>query len=247
MKRMPFRPHMDHFRQEAKDLLKQMRTAAEEGADQVKLSTAQAAVARKYGHGSWPELVSWTGRMRQVEAELRKFPMAGRRFLEGVVREKRLADIDLLNAGAVEHPNPRIRGDCLALLDHVAGEESVPVYVSALSDPVPNVRRRALHALTCETCKAETLCADIVPEVVRLALHEPNEMVRVQAVHALLVRQSDQRAREALAAVAAGDAHEGIRRYAAGHRPAHKGWKPILRNEFRTGTPARMPCPGAGA
>lgn len=237
MKRTPFRPHMDHFRQEAKALLKQMRSTAETGVDPVKLSTAQAAVARKYGHGSWPELTSWTDRMRRIEEEVRKFSMTGRRALEGAVRERRAANIELLNAGALEHPNPRIRGDCLGLLDHLAGEDSVPVYLAALRDPVPNVRRCALHALTCDACKAEALCADVVPHVARLAVGEPNETVRVQAVNALLARQSDPRAREALAAVVAGDANEGIRRYAAGHRPAHGGWKGILRNEFHSRSP----------
>lgn len=177
---------------------------------------------------------SWTDRMRRIEEEVRKFAMTGRRELEGVVRDKRLANLELLNAGAVEHPNPRIRGTCLGLLDHLAGEDSVPVYLAALRDPVPKVRRSALHALTCEACKAEALCADVVPEVARLAANEPSDTVRAQAVNALLARQSDQRARKALAAIASGDPNEGIRRYAAGQRPARGGWKGILRNEFRT-------------
>ena len=52
MKRLPDTPRVDHLRQQANDLLPQLRTVRP-GAS---LSDAQALVAEQYGFRTWPDL-----------------------------------------------------------------------------------------------------------------------------------------------------------------------------------------------
>jgi hypothetical protein len=53
-----------------------------------------------------------------------------------------LADefLDLVQRGAREHPNAKVRRECLTVLDHQANDEAGDVFRAALSDPVPRVR-----------------------------------------------------------------------------------------------------------
>ncbi|HUY25702.1 MAG TPA: hypothetical protein VMV09_10445 [Candidatus Saccharimonadales bacterium] len=42
-----------------------------------------------------------------------------------------------MQAGALGHPDPKTRRACLTVLDHEANDESMPVFLRALDDPVP--------------------------------------------------------------------------------------------------------------
>lgn len=88
--------------------------------------------------------------------------------------------------GALNHPDPPARRLCLDYLDHLAGPEAARIFVAALDDPVPRVRRHAVHALTCEACKPGAWRADAVAPLRRVVSHDPSPKVRFEALRALL-------------------------------------------------------------
>ena len=95
------------------------------------------------------------------------------------LRDSGLVPLELLSRGAIEHGSSRIRRCCLILLDHLGDVRHVEVFASALrSDPVPRNRRHALHALTCQKCKASEMCVDVSGYVEACAEHDPNAKVR---------------------------------------------------------------------
>jgi hypothetical protein len=51
------------------------------------------------------------------------------------------------------HPDVRVVVGCIDVIDHVLEEEALDALFSVLGHPDPRVRRRALHALSCEHCK----------------------------------------------------------------------------------------------
>jgi hypothetical protein len=109
-------------------------------------------------------------------------------------------DLELVRLGARSHPNPKVRWQCLTLLDHLDDDDSVPVFVDALrNDPVPRVRRHALHALSCDRCKAEPVQIDVASVIVDCFREDDNAKVRRQAQYALTQLLPDERARRALA------------------------------------------------
>jgi len=55
----------------------------------------------------------------------------------------------------LRHSSPRVRWWCLQLIDHVGNASLLQQAAPLLNDPVPRVRKMALHALTCERCKAD--------------------------------------------------------------------------------------------
>src|SRR3954454_7689785 len=78
-------------------------------------------------------------------------------------RRRREAPVTALQSAALADPDPFRRARCLAVLDHVANEASTDVFVAALADPVADVRRHAVHGLTCERCRTTKLClVDVV-------------------------------------------------------------------------------------
>jgi HEAT repeat protein len=105
-------------------------------------------------------------------------------------------------------PRPVVRRHCVALLDHLVDEDSVPDLVAALDDDDPEVRARALHALACEACK-ETACRPADDLFLARAFeltHDPNADLRAAAIRAIgqvALRRSDVTAR-----LAAGAEHE---------------------------------------
>jgi hypothetical protein len=121
----------------------------------------------------------------QIEEQVRRYGATyGRDFPS--LRASGDVDLVLLRLGARRHPVPSMRWRCLTLLDHLDGDDSVPVFVEALfEDPVPRVRRHALHALSCERCKEAPLCVDLKPLLERCAQTDDNERVRTQARAAL--------------------------------------------------------------
>ena len=59
-------------------------------------------------------------------------------------------------------------------MDHHADDGSVDKLAQlALQDPVPYVRRVAVHALTCQRCKPAPLTRDVVPLLLRVAQEDP--------------------------------------------------------------------------
>jgi HEAT repeat protein len=109
------------------------------------------------------------------------------------VREMQLA--------AVTHPSPWVRRGCLSFLDHYASDDSTPVFLGALDDPVPFVREMALHGLSCERCRTAELCvADVVPVLNRVLADDDSPEVRHKVVPILMdLASRSSSAREALA------------------------------------------------
>src|SRR5450755_3814156 len=66
--------------------------------------------------------------------------------------------VSALQAASLLHPSPKVRRECLGVLDHVANDDSIEVFRHALSDPVPRVRLVALHGLSCQHCRTGELC-----------------------------------------------------------------------------------------
>lgn len=146
--------------------------------------------------------------------------------------------IAALQAGALDHPDAKVRAHCLGVLDHWANDGSQPTFVAALSDRAVKVRLQALHGMTCERCRSEELCVDdVVPELVRVAVADPNPKVRQNAVPVLLLLAGrDARARAAIQQLAADDPDELVRRNAraaADGRTKEMGSRKAMRKRDR--------------
>jgi hypothetical protein len=120
-----------------------------------------------------------------TETELERVDELVRRHIATPSRDfPRLRDsgevpLDLLSRAALEHDSSRIRRCCLILLDHLGDDRHIDVFATSLrSDPVPRNRRHALHALTCQRCKASEMCIDVSDYVRACASDDPNEKVR---------------------------------------------------------------------
>jgi hypothetical protein len=126
----------------------------------------------------------------ELEAMLARMCIGLRTLL--AVRERLLAMgghrvlVDALLAG-LEHPSPRVRYDAAHAMDHLADERCAEPLRRLLDDPVPRVRRIALHSLTCDRCKTAPLpeCGDLMALVIEQALHDPSIQVRRHAAYAL--------------------------------------------------------------
>ncbi len=103
-------------------------------------------------------------------------------------RGKRLpaTKIDALLSG-LQHANPLVRRCCLEILDQHPEPRIVPHLLDRLNDPVPRVRRHAVHALLCEACKdGQSVMSPMIAERLReLAESDPNEKVRNETARAL--------------------------------------------------------------
>lgn len=94
--------------------------------------------------------------------------------------------LDVVADGALHHPAPVIRRLAVDLLDHLGDDATTPVLVAALRDPVPRVRRHAVHALVCRRCRPAVSDADGLRPYLRvLAGTDPNAKVRAAARSAL--------------------------------------------------------------
>lgn len=130
------------------------------------------------------------------------------------VREQadRELPFDLIAGAAVEDRDSSVRWQSVMLLDHYDDDRHADAIVRAAHDPVPRVRRHAVHALGCEACKRTTGCVDPVPALKERALHDDNAKVRRHATWALIMRLPDARARGVLQHLAATDSDERVRR-----------------------------------
>lgn len=107
------------------------------------------------------------------------------------------AAIDDLVRG-LKHPHSNVRWWCAQMLDHAADDTCVPALFDLLNDPVPRVRRMAVHALACQRCKAVPLHADMTDMLLDFALHDPNLKVRGEAVFGLAFVPANPRVPDAL-------------------------------------------------
>ena len=98
----------------------------------------------------------------------------------------------------LNHPHPRVRVACADFYDHLGRDEDVPVLCELLGDPVPSVRRQAVHSLACQRCKPGPLQTDLTETLIGLALHDPTPRVRREAVYGLWARGADPRSITAL-------------------------------------------------
>lgn len=226
MQRLPFRPNLDHLRQQAKDLLAELRHESPQ-LTQLRLAAAQRLLARRYGFSSWAALRGRAERLREIEHHVRRFEKVHARNFPAI---RPLVSMDLITDGALGHPSPVVRRLCIQLLDHVIDERGIPVLVKALNDPVPRVRRHALHALTCDRCKPHAIDADVLTPVLERARRDPNDKVRFYAVAALQARASEPGVRQALARLAAEERSPNVRRAA---ELLIKGGRPNLWSRIR--------------
>ena len=115
----------------------------------------------------------------------------------------------------VEHPNPGIRADCAHAMDLFADERCTAPLLRLLDDPVPRVRRVALHSLACDDCKLEPLETekDVIRLIIDRATADPSIQVRRHAT-AALGRCADERAFEALEMLMSQESDKAILRNA---------------------------------
>ena len=98
----------------------------------------------------------------------------------------------------LSHPNVRVRRGCAGFMDdHGTDACFEPLRRVALYDPVPSVRRVAVHSATCQECKQCPLTGDLVGLLVQVALSDTNRRVRLHALWGLH-RPQDPRAVAAL-------------------------------------------------
>jgi HEAT repeat protein len=101
--------------------------------------------------------------------------------------------IEAVIAG-MTHPSPRVRRACAGFMDHNGGDSCVaPLTERLLTDPVPRVRREAVHSLACDRCKGSPLATDTVPLLLSVAQTEPNKAVRSEAIYGLRQKRQDER------------------------------------------------------
>lgn len=99
----------------------------------------------------------------------------------------------------MNHPSPRVRRGCADFMDHYGDQRCVDALRRlARYDPVPNVRRSAVHSLGCQRCKSCPLEFDGVGFLAERALYDENDTVRCEAVSALRWQPQDARAASAL-------------------------------------------------
>jgi HEAT repeat protein len=126
--------------------------------------------------------------------------------------------------GGLSHKDSRVRYNCAGALDHLADERCVEPLRALANDPVPRVRRMALHALSCEACKLVSLQTDddLVTLMIDRAMTDPSIQVRRHATAGLGSCCHDARVVQALESLLERDTDPAIRRNArqALHRQA---------------------------
>jgi HEAT repeat protein len=123
----------------------------------------------------------------------------GRREIERV-RGQADAELpyDLIARAALEDPEATVRWRAVDLLDHYADHRHDDALVRAAYDPVPRVRRHAVHALGCDACTRTSSCTDVIPTLIDRAINDDNAKVRRQATFSLALHADDPRVPAAL-------------------------------------------------
>lgn len=116
----------------------------------------------------------------------------------------------------LESDSPRVRYDAAHALDHFADDRCTGPLRRLLDDPVPRVRRMALHVLSCDACKLTPLSVpdDLADVVVDRALADPSINVRRHATVALGSFCQDVHVRQVLQTLAAQENDPAILREA---------------------------------
>ncbi len=116
------------------------------------------------------------------------------------------------------HPEPPVRRGCLDFLDHHADDLCVDdLRRVALHDPIPHVRRFAVHALGCVRCKTRPLEMDLIEFLAMVAgRRDENVKVRREAIYALSLQPQDSRAIPVLRLVLEQESDQELRK--AAHR-----------------------------
>jgi len=131
------------------------------------------------------------------------------------------AAMPAVQAGLV-HANAGVRYHCARFLDNYLAPDGLGDLVAMLDDPAPGVRVAALHTLACDRCKeGETPDREkVLPDALRLLAADPDAHVRAMAIEVVgsLVHSNDV-ARAALEAAAAGDASPAVRKKARWYAP----------------------------
>ena len=123
--------------------------------------------------------------------------------------------------------DPVIRAECTILIDRLAGNDSFELVLLLLDDPDPRVRGHAIHALACDRCKGEDVCAlpreDLIPEAMRRLSRDPDTHVRAIALEVLARwMHEDERAQHALREASANDPSPSVRKKAKWYLPGGK-------------------------
>ena len=139
----------------------------------------QARAALVAQRGAPDPLVS--DRTRRVVCQLADVGLAqvSRRYLEHLPEpQRRAAAIEGLS-----HHDWRVRRTSALLLDRVdLTAESVAALTRALDDDHPQVRRKAVHALSCEQCKPNSCVVDVRPLFERV-IRDRSRLVRSMVLH----------------------------------------------------------------
>jgi hypothetical protein len=210
---------LEAFQASDVDALQRVRGIS--SAEPFKLSHAQFVIAREYGFQSWSRLKARLERppkiskrkqfVRDLANELLtlassdvvalavRMAIPMRDILEvraHLLETKRLhLLVDGLLLG-LENARPKVRADCAGALDHFADERCAEPLLRLLSDPIPKVRRHALHSLSCDACKLVPLGVrgNLVAQLIEMTLHDPSIRVRRAALHNLGASCGDPRA-----------------------------------------------------
>ncbi|MFM7244794.1 MAG: HEAT repeat domain-containing protein [Planctomycetaceae bacterium] len=133
--------------------------------------------------------------------------------------DRQQAFTDLFRAGSESIPtliagakdaSPRVRAACVTLMDHLADERCCETLEKALRDPSALVRRHAVHAVGCQTCKAHPLPFDVVAALIDRVLNDSSARVRRVAVHQLGLQPHDPRITDTLTHTLAKSTDTGI-------------------------------------
>jgi HEAT repeat protein len=201
------------------------RVRAISSAEPFKLAHAQFVIAREYGFQSWPRLKARVERpakisrrkqfVRDLANELLTLASSDvvalavrmaiplRDILEVRAYLLETKRLHLLVNGlllGLEHERPKVRADCAGALDHFADERCAEPLMRLLSDPIPKVRRTALHSLSCDACKLAPLevTGDLVARLIEMSLHDSSIRVRRAALGNLGASCADPRALQVL-------------------------------------------------
>jgi hypothetical protein len=224
------RPSLEQLKKLAKELLLAFRRGEPDAQTRLRrwfpdlvdarLSQAQLALAREHGFPSWTRLVAWLSRGEMPTTPEAQVELLGVRDWRVIGAAKRaLADAgpDGVAAAlaALSSSSPRIRRGAADFLDHFADDRCVEKLAElALGDPVPYVRRVAVHALLCQRCKPAPLTVDVLPLLLRIAREDPTPRVREEAIWGLAQQGPDPRSVAVLAGILRDDAHDDVRRVA---------------------------------
>jgi hypothetical protein len=201
-------------------------------AEPCKLAHAQFVIAREYGFPSWTRLKTRVERpakisrrkqfvrylanellmlaSRDVIALAARMAIPLRDILEVRAHLLETKRLHLLVTGlllGLEHQRPKVRADCAGALDHFADERCAEPLMHLLSDPVPKVRRMALHSLSCDACKLVLLevTGDLVARLIEMTLHDSSIRVRRAALGNLGASCGDPRALKAVAEISSNE------------------------------------------